>query len=772
MGSASTFQWYEPRDAAEFVALMRALKEASGLSLRELERRAEKSGEVLARSTLAETLSRETLPPPHTLTAFVRACGDEAHLPAWLRARDRIIAAAARTSRVPRQLPLAPMAFIGRDPMLSVLDKELGAGRASHTPSVPICVVTGQGGIGKTWLALRWAHDNADLFPDGQLYLDLRGFAPFGEPASPETAVRGFLDALGAERVDPLAGLDGQAARFRELTRNRRLLLVLDNARDTEQVLPLLPAGHRCAVLITSRSRLSGLAAAYGARQLTLEPMTPQESRDVLADRLGADAVAAEPRAVDVIVERCAGLPLALAVSAARASEPGFSLADLARELREPAHALDALDLTDLTVNLRTAFGASCRALDPRQLGVFRLLSLYPGADIALPAAASLTALPAPRLRVLLRALEDGHLVRQHSPGRYAVHDLLRGYARDLLAADAPDEREPALRRLFDYYLHTAHAAACLLSPYEDWPVPPEAAPGAQPEAPAGPEEALRWLTAERATLLAVVTQAAHEGFDTHAWQLALVLTEFLQRQGLWHAWAGAQRLALESARRQGQHRWLAHLHRALGSAEARLKRFAEAEAHFEQARTLFTRVDDGVGLAHIHRASGWLCEQREEHAEALAHHQRALAIYRDHGQVARQAIVLNDIGWLHALLGNHRQAVADCEEALVLHRSTGNLRGEADTMDSLGYAHHHLGDHDRAAECYLRALALYRDAGDRPGQAATMARLGDTHQAAGRAGDAREVWQRALTLFEELGHPDAASVRDRLRRLERGGSG
>ncbi|GAA1300266.1 hypothetical protein GCM10009634_58250 [Saccharothrix xinjiangensis] len=359
----------------------------------------------------------------------------------------------------PRQLPAAPGVFAGRVAELAALDRALApAGPAV----VPLSVIGGAGGVGKTWLALTWAHRNLHRFPDGQLFADLRGFGPTGRPVEPAGAVRGFLTALGADpdRLPP--DLDALSALYRALIAGRRVLVVLDNAATTDQVVPLLPGSPTCAVLVTGRATLASLIDRHGARHLSLDVLTRAESRDLLTARLGAGRVDAEPDVADELVALCGGHPLALAITARQAAtRPAIPLAGFAAELRELG--LEALDHdTDPAAGLPTVLSWSLHHLTDRQRAVFALLGTAPGPDTDLPAATALTGLPRARTREVLRALEDHCLLERRPHGRYRMHDLIRAYAN---TCDTP-ARQAALERVVDFYLHTASAAAHLLDPH------------------------------------------------------------------------------------------------------------------------------------------------------------------------------------------------------------------------------------------------------------------------------------------------------------------
>jgi hypothetical protein len=384
---------------------------------------------------------------------------------------------------VPRQLPAAPRVFAGRTDELTVLDRSLDAdGSPTAAATVVVSALGGAGGIGKTWLALAWAHRNLERFPDGQLFVDLHGFSPVGKPVEPAVAVRGFLEALGVDPNRIPTDLDARAALYRSLVADKRMLVVLDNAATVEQVVPLLPGSSSCTVLVTGRHRLASLIDRHGARHLPLDVLSPEEARGLLAARLGADRVAAEPEAVDELIGLCGGHPLALVITARTAgTRADVALAEAAAELRELG--LEALDHdTDPAASLPTVLSWSLRRLTDTQRTVFALLGIAPGPDTTPPATAALTGLPDRLARRTLSGLENASLLERRPGGRYAMHDLVRRYAAHTAHTTLPDHvREGALTRVMDFHLHTAHTADRLLDPHDAPLSPGPAAPGVHP---------------------------------------------------------------------------------------------------------------------------------------------------------------------------------------------------------------------------------------------------------------------------------------------------
>ncbi|WP_433262047.1 AfsR/SARP family transcriptional regulator [Actinosynnema sp. CS-041913] len=665
----------------------------------------------------------------------------------------------------PRQLPAPPRLFTGRTRQLRALTAG-PAGTADPGTGLMIATIGGPGGIGKTWLALHWAYRHLDRFPDGQLYLNLRGFDPRARPVSPEVAIRGFLDALGVASTGIPADPDAQAALYRTVVAGKRILVVLDNAADTGQVIPLLPGSPTCTVLITSRSTLTSLVTTHGAQPLPLDMFSHDEAHELLSGHLGGERLAAEPRAVEGLLRHCAGLPLALGIVTARvATHPDIPLAELADELGDHSTRLDALD-TGEDLNVRAVFSWSYRTLSSAAARLFRLLSLHPGPELSGPAAASLAGTPIGAVRPLLAEVRRAHLLTENRPGRYAFHDLLRAYAIELADRHDPEaDQRGAVHRLLDHYLHTAHAADRLLEPHRDPLALTDAVPGTVLARVTDHRQALDWFQTELPVLVSAVGLAAQHRMDEHAWRLPWTLVTFLDRSGLWPDYVATQRTALDAARRRRDRDGQARTHRLLGNALSRLGRDDEARAHLREALGLYAEIDDPIGLARTHRAICWLLGQRERYPEAIHHATRALELFKSAGHRSGEARAVNAVGWYHSLLGDHARALETCEHALALHRDLGSKDGEASTLDSIGYAHHHLGNHVQAEDCYRQALVLYEELGDCNGTIETLGHLGDTYLAVGDRVAAIRTWRQALAVMEEVDHPDVDRIRARIAR-------
>jgi DNA-binding SARP family transcriptional activator len=667
----------------------------------------------------------------------------------------------------PRQLPATPRRFVGRAGDLAVLSRLF-----DEPASDPVtCAIGGTAGVGKTALALRFAHQVAGRFPDGQLYVNLRGFDPVGPPVTAQEAITGFLTALGIDPQHVPATLAEQSALYRSLLADRRVLVVLDNARDTSQVRPLLPGGTGCAVLVTSRDQLAGLVAREGAHFLALDLLPEHEALSMLSQRLGGERITAEPDAAGELVRLCARLPLALSVAAARAAAtPGLPLASLVESLRDARRRLDGLSTGDTGTDVRAVLSWSFRYMKETAGCMFQLLGLHPGPDVSVQAAASLAGVTVAAAEAALRELRDAHLIVEQAPGRFGCHDLLRAYAAELAQGSlGATARQAAVRRVLDHYLRTAYAADRLLSKTRD-PItviaPPPVAAAPDRSASAGlvtTEDALGWFRDERPVLLPAITLAADSGLGVHAWQLAWCLATYLEWQGHWPDWEATQQAALAAARLARDAIGQAQAERQLGRLRLVRGPHAEAEAHLLLALGHFRDAGDCVGQARVELDVAVACERQGRYADAMPRILRAHDVFRAVGHRSGQARALNGAGWCMAHLGDYQQALSYCTQALAVDRELGSRRSEKDTLHSIGFIHHQLGDITAAMDFYLESLRLSEDLGDRYSQADSLASLGDAYKSLGDESRARDTWQEALAILVELEHPDAADVRARL---------
>lgn len=657
----------------------------------------------------------------------------------------------------PAQLPADVSGFVGRAHELCMMNEVAGEGGAA------VVTIVGAAGVGKTTFAVHWAHSVRDRFPDGQLYINLRSFDPAGDGLTPAEVLPGFLQALGVPADGMPRDLPAQTGLLRSLLATRRLLMVLDNARDADQVTALLPGTSGCRVVVTSRSDLSGLVAS-GAVPVVLPLLDAAEAAALLRGRLGERRIGGQAAAVDRIVLACAGLPIALAIVAARAAtRPAFSLAAIADELDAARPGLGGFEGGDPATRLRTVFARSYDALPTPTAGMFRRLPLHPGGDIDAYAGAALCGSAPRSARAALARLADEHLVIEHAPGRFTVHELLRAYAGELGEEDPVDERVAATRRVLEYLTRTAHAAALLLEPRRE-PLQVGPLPAGVPErALAGREDAERWFAVEAMAVAAGVRRAYQLGLDDLAWRLSWSLMTFLDRHGRWEELLAVQRVALAAAERSSDLAGQAHTHRHLGMAAAQLGRPKEAWQELTSAFDLGGAAGDELGQANVANNLAWLLDQQGRFVEAVVQVERALLLFTRAAHRAGQARSLNALGWLQTRLGDQAAARQNCERALVVLTEIDDRAGQANTWDSLGHIHGRLGDVARAADCYRRSTELFRALGDAFHEADSYGHLGDLCYANGDAVAASDAWRRAYHLLTALGHADAELMADRL---------
>ncbi|MEU4623585.1 tetratricopeptide repeat protein [Actinoplanes sp. NPDC023801] len=638
---------------------------------------------------------------------------------------------------VPTQLPAGPPAFTGRHEALAALDAVL------VDPAATVAVLWGTAGVGKTTTAIHWANLVRGRFPDGQLYVNLRGFHPSAPPLTAGEALLGFLTSLGVRAAHVPAGLDAQTGLLRTLLAGRRVLMLLDNARDTEQIRPLLPGTVGCVTLITSRRRLTGLVVTDDARPVPLDLLTGGEARELLARRLGARRVAAEPEAVRAIAERCARLPLALAIAAARATiRPGATLAGLAAELTGDDR-LDTLTTGEPGTDVRAVFDCSYRNLTTAAARLFRLAGLHPGPELDASAAAGLTGEPAGRVVPLLAELTAAHLLAETSPGRYAAHDLLQEYAAGRARAEeSPAARDAALTGLAGYLITTTRAAVSAMSRGE-----PDAGPTGAFD---GPADGRAWLDAERANLVAL----ARHGRPEHT--AAVAAAAFRYFDGGHHSEAyELHSLALAAARRLGDPRSEAVAGFHLAVTCRRAARYAESLALLEESLALRRAIGDRTG-------EGWALVERGvahwrlgDYDRARVDHGAALDLFRVLGDRVGEAnqLVMFAIG--DRQFGDLEDSADGLRRALGLYDAIGHPLGTAKTFNHLGQTASAAGDHRQAVHHHDRALELFRAIGDRAGEASALDNLGHALRAAGLPAEAADRHRRALAIYREIGEHD-----------------
>ncbi|MFJ8061415.1 ATP-binding protein [Streptomyces sp. NPDC096142] len=655
----------------------------------------------------------------------------------------------------PRQLPPPMRCFAGRVAELRALDALL----AGADPAVPLIVVIhGTPGVGKTTLALHWAHRLRGRYPDGQLHVNLRGFDAEQEP-DPGQALDGLLQALGAASESVPCDVDAKTALFRSFMDDRRMLLVLDNARSAEFVRPLLPSTGGALVIVTSRNQMDGLVVREGAHRLELGVLPYRDALALLEQRLGAPRLAAEASAADQLVELCARLPLALSVSATKV---GASLETFVRRTRDVHDRLEALGSHESDLDLRTVFQTSYTLLPEPAARLFRLLGLHAGPDIDAYACAELLDDELPAAHSALNVLAAGNLVAEQPGARFGSHDLLRAFARSLADDSTPDDRRAATTRLLDHYLGTAvhagrHVQACRPADLPSAP-PPRHLPPIKDY-----EEAMAWFTAALPSLRETVAQAVAEGFDSHAWRLARALAVFLRRTGRRADRVLIQHAGLTAARRSGSPADVATSQRLLADALTRVGRTAEALALLRSSLTAFGQLGDRRGvfqarlsLIRTHEAAG-------DHASALQDAEAAYGLTAPLGDSLARADALTYLAKQHQRLGRPGKSLSFALRALRLYVRIGYAEGEADILRTIGRAEQYLGRPEEAVAHYERSLALDRLLGDRFWEAHKLRDLAGALDAAGDPDAARLRREEAWAAFVALRHPTADVIRAEL---------
>ncbi|RAJ40122.1 NB-ARC domain-containing protein [Kitasatospora sp. SolWspMP-SS2h] len=747
---------------------LRGLREERGISLAELARATSYSKSYLSRvetgrrpgnAALAAACARalgvdpDRLGPPDAPGTGVAAPGNTVAAGA----------AAPPPPAVPVQLPPAPGVFAGREAALAELDGALSSARPRWGEGGPrVWVIDGMGGIGKTALAVRWAHRARDRFPDGVLFSDLAGHGSAGAPREPGEVLDGFLRALGTDTGLIPPGVADRSALLRTLLAGRRVLLVLDNAAAPAQVRPLLPGAPGCVVLVTSRTRMAGLVVRDGARRVTLDPLPEEQAVELLRRTLGPERVDADPAAARELVRRCGRLPLALLVAAERAlSRPGLTLTRVNEELRSDRTRLHVLAAAaDGDSALRVVFSWSYRALAPEPARAFRLLALHPGAALTAESAAALLGTTAGNAGELLDVLADVHLLELEAPERFRFHSLLQVYGRELAEGqDPPRDRAAALDRLYDWYRQGADAAGRLLEPGAR-PAGAAPLPGVRPPVFAGVPDAVAWCEAHLADLLSVIRYAALAGRPPAAWQLPFALWSFFHRRHHRAEWLNAARIAVAAAADSPDPRALTVSLVLLGTAQVHAGRPVEAEIHLRRGleRCAADRGDpESECAARNHLAELMLRQGRA--AEALELLEPALPLGRTIGHRWAERVTLTNLGDASLRLGRLADAERLLLEALSLRPTGTDHRTEGLALLHLGTVHRALGRLPRAVGCLRRALELHRAAGDRWAQGRTLEQLGHAFAALERPADALPLWQEALDLMTETGDPRAATL-------------
>ncbi|WP_117213206.1 ATP-binding protein, partial [Allorhizocola rhizosphaerae] len=663
--------------------------------------------------------------------------------PAQLRAPGSVAGPRApATLALPRpaQLPARVGYFTGRTGELEALESVAGS---------PVVLICGQGGIGKTSLAVEFAHRIAALHPDGQLFVDVRGHDPTAALA-PTEIVAVLLRCLGVPDGRVPNELGERVGLYRSLLAGKRMLVVLDNAGATGQVIPAIPNDGGSVLIVTSRKNLAALMTHAEVHPVVLDVLTDAEANDLLAGMLGAARVSREPDATAQLAVLCGRMPLALRIAAAKlAMQPHRSIGAFVAELSN-GDRLAQLGVEDGAQTVEAVFSSAYRALQPGARRLFRLLGLHPGPRISSHLAAALGARPD-----ALAELVGGHLITQPEPGWYLLHDLVQLFAHGRAVADEPEGvRVEAAQRLLDWYLTVADAASRVLDPSRDWIAPVLRHPAPPVPFDTGSREAaLSFLESERDNLLPVVRFAGEHGQPAAACQLVHLLTAFFDAHGHWSQRVDMCRHAVGAARLLGDAAVEAEMHRALGVAYRTTYQLQLALDSHRRALALMRPLGDERAMAYVYNNIGGACAEMRRFDAAVEAYRMALKMHGNCGHEFGVAVAERNLGYVHIRMGRPDLSVPHLERALAGSRALGHRRLEAGVLDSLGEAHLGRAQHDEALRCFEEALAISRAVGDRRQEMDALDNIGLTHFARGDAIAAAGLLSEALALSRMIAH-------------------
>ncbi|MEV6648676.1 tetratricopeptide repeat protein [Amycolatopsis sp. NPDC051371] len=674
-------------------------------------------------------------------------------------------------AEVPRQLPLSIREFTGRADQLAALDKLIDQGPdAGTSKAVVISAVDGAAGIGKTALAVHWAHRVQHRFADGTLYMNLRGYGP-GEPAPPAEVLDGFLRALGVRADAMPQNVDALSARYRSLLAGLQMLIVLDNANGAEQVRPLLPGTAGCVVVVTSRDSLTGLVVTESATRLTLDLLSPGESVALVQEIIDSQRGVAEPAAVRELIRLCARLPLALRIAASRVSAAtATTVADVVAELTDDRYRLDALSWDkDDRAKIRSVFDWSYKRLPIDEARLFRRLGQHVGPDFSLHAAAAIAGLDLPGTRRLLQHLTSVHMIESGSGDRYRFHDLLHAYAAEKARQHANSaERDQVVEALTSWYADTARICDGLVFPgFSRLPNRPRVSPITPVFA--GRTPALIWLETERNNLLAALHQAASHELNA----LAVSITDsigFLSARGHRREWLDAVRIGLSAAQRCGDHRAECLFRICQGEGLMFLQRWDDAVAAYRAGVAIACELDDRLYEAFGLNGLGLLFHRRQLFQESLHYLQKALPLVLGSDSGRLEAVVLGNLSTAFHGLGDYQQALTCGERDLAIRRRVGDTDGEVGGLHKIGRAKQGLGEHEQAIELCRDAIHLGRrfDMNLDLNVAEPLDTLAQSLRHMGHAAEAIDSWSEAVVIFTEYGELGrAAEIRTQIELLQ-----
>ncbi|MEV6287632.1 BTAD domain-containing putative transcriptional regulator [Kribbella sp. NPDC051770] len=657
---------------------------------------------------------------------------------------------------VPAQLPADLRGFTGRTDELAAADELLAVDGA--------VVITGMAGVGKTAFAVHWAHRIADRYPDGQIYLNFRGFDAARPPLTAEEALGAVFDSLGVRPERVPADPDRQAAYLRSLVAGRRMLFVLDNVRDIEQIRPVLPGGDSF-VIVTSRHQLRALAVTEGAALIELDVLPAADAVCLLARRIGSERGVEDLAAMEAIVDWCGRLPLAIAVIAARVAVTSHSdLVEILTQLRAEGSPFDALTEVDAVVDVRSVFSWSLKALSPKATDLFRLLALTRSLTWDEHTAASLTGLPITVVRRTLAELLSANLIAAYGPGSYTFHDLTRLYATELAEALPQEERRAAIHRLLDHYVLSGQNAEARLNPTRRPIEPLTPCPGAVVREFNRHDDAWAWFATHREALQSAQALALEEGLDEYVWRVSWLLQTYLARVGHWRQALALEKTALIALERLDAPQLVARTLNSIGRLYSEIAENDAALEHLNRAVDLFlNEADDPEGAASTSINLGSLLADLGRNEESIRANERVLELTTNETLCSK---ALNGLGIVHVQRGEYRQALELSAAAVRRSRTAGDRYSEGKAYSCLGTAHHELGQYADAVRCLRRSVELFQAIGDDVNRADSLWHLGDSLLAAGDESSARDAWTISAEILARVDPAAAEPVRERLLRL------
>lgn len=664
----------------------------------------------------------------------------------------------------PRQLPSAVRAFVNRRADLRRLDAALD----DRNAAVVIAALSGAAGVGKTALAVQWAHSVRDRFPDGDLYINLRGYDA-AIPVSAQQALEAFLRALDVRAARIPADIDEQAALYRSVLSERRVLVVLDNASSAEQVRPLLPGTRSCVVVVTSRNRLTGLVVREGADRMVLEALPPDDAVDLLREIVGAERVATDPEGALALARQCAYLPLALRIVADKATaDPDVTLRRLADELASQQRRLDGFTVDDDLSEVRAVFSWSYQALPGADARLFRLLGAHPGPDIATAAAAALAQLSVADARRMLQNLADVHMLTQTGPDRFRLHDLLRAYAAERFEQEEPPvQARAASRRLLGWYFAAAYESYQVILPqgrlfsHVEFGQDTATIPVFD-----GLPDALKWCENEHANLMDAIAAAEALGFDDLVWKIAVSCMAFLERLSYWSDWIVSHERAVAATRRLGDKVAESFVTMLLGDAYWFRGRFDDALSTYRDAvaasRAARDRWTEGFAL----RGSALVHLGRSNFEQAVSFAERARTIFRTIGETRGEGMSLLTIGMGLRGTGQLDAALARYAEATEVFQRITNPWSGAMVRYQVGLVLAQRGGHTQALVEFAAARTVFTELGDHRHLGQVLRDTGDSRAALGQVAEARACWELGHEIFQGLDDPGAAQLAARIAAL------